>query len=295
MQDRVVGLHKPFEQEKPRIFNPACPALWTGLKPRPYDWMVENCFLRGTVAMLSGDGGLGKSLLCQQLMTACALGRPWLGLQTKKCKTLALFCEDDLDELHRRQVSICDHYGVPIADLDDVWFESYAGKDATIISFPKWGAEGRTTALFDAIREQALDLGVELLFLDTLADVFSGNEIDRNQPRAFIRVLRRLAIEMQGCVVLTQHPSLAGMASGSGLSGSTGWNNSVRSRLYLTAPKSKDDDGPGNERVLKTMKNNQSSMGGKIKLEWRAGVFERIEESKPRNFYEPSLDDGWPG
>jgi len=115
--------------------------------------------------------------------------------------------------------------------------------------------------------------------LDTLADVFSGNEVDRNQPRAFIRELRRLALRIQGAVILTQHPSVAGLASGTGSSGSTGWNNSVRSRLYLTTPKTKaGEEASPNERLLKTMKNNHAAAGGKIKLKWQHGVFVRVED-----------------
>jgi RecA-family ATPase len=40
-------------------------------------------------------------------------------------------------------------------------------------------------------------------------------------------MLRGLAINYQHATLMLAHPSLAGMASGSGSSGSTGWSNSV--------------------------------------------------------------------
>jgi hypothetical protein len=61
-----------------------------------------------------------------------------------------------------------------------------------------------------------------------------GNENDRAQARQFIGMLRGLAIRHECAVLLLSHPSVAGIASGGGSSGSTAWNNSVRSRLYLS-------------------------------------------------------------
>lgn len=255
-------------------FSPA--ARWQGKSAPHLDWMVEGAFLRGSVAILAGDGGLGKSLILQQLMTASAVGSDWLGMRTTKARSLAVFCEDDPDELHRRQEAINRHYGCGMRDLDGVMMESRAGRDCVLMSFRQWGGDGTLTAMYDQLSYAADQHKADIIILDTLADVFSGNEVDRNQPRAFIRALRRLAIKRQGVVILTQHPSVEGMATGTGRSGSTGWNNSVRSRLYLTMPKKKgadEDNGPTNERLLRSMKNNYSKFGGKTPVEWKDGVF----------------------
>ncbi len=258
-------------------FAPFSPAgRWQGKTPPRLDWMVENSFLRGSVAILSGDGGLGKSLILQQLMTACAVGRDWLGMRTCKARSLAVFCEDDPDELHRRQENINRHYGCAMKDLEPVQMESRAGRDCVLMSFRQWGGDGQLTPMYEQLSYAADQHKADIIILDTLADVFSGNEVDRNQPRAFIRALRRLAIKRQGVVILTQHPSVEGLASGTGRSGSTGWNNSVRSRLYLTMPKKRgadQDEKPTNERLLRTMKSNYGAFGGKVGVTWKDGVF----------------------
>lgn len=256
-------------------FQPFSPAdKWESAQAPRLDWVVEGAFLRGSVAILSGDGGLGKSLLMQQLMTAACAGQSWLGMRTDQCRSLGVFCEDDPDELHRRQESINWHYGLKMAQLEGMLLESRPGRDSVLMDFPRWGADGKKTVMMDQLSYKAKEHKAKIVVLDTVADVFSGNEIDRNQPRTFIRALRKLALEIQGVVILTQHPSVEGMASGSGRSGSTGWNNSVRSRLYLTMPKRKpDDDSPTNERLLRTMKNNYSKFGGKIPIKWDRGVF----------------------
>lgn len=268
-------------------FAPFSPrAKWEGQQAPALDWLVNGAFLRGTVAILAGDGGLGKSLLLQQLMTASWVGRPWLGMHTEKCRSLAVFCEDDVDELHRRQEKINQHYGCRMSDLDGIQMESRPGRDCVLMQFRQWGGDGQEMPMFGQLRHAAKQHKAQIVILDTVADVFSGNEVDRNQPRTFIRALRKLAIEIQGVVILTQHPSVEGMNSGSGRSGSTGWHNSVRSRLYLTMPKRKagEEDSPTNERWLKTMKSNHGKFGGKTSVTWENGVF-RLTEDVPAPYY----------
>jgi RecA-family ATPase len=236
---------------------------------------VDGAFLAGTVAMMSGDGGLGKSLLMQQLATAAALGRKWVGFATKPCRTLAIFCEDDRDELHRRQEAINRHYDCGMSDLEDVIMQDRAGRDSVMVGFDKWGSEPKTTAIYEAIEREVEDFGVQILILDTRRAIFRGNEIDYQQAAATITTLRRLAIKMQGAVILTDHPSNEGLASGSGISGNRAWSNSVRSRLYLHAAGKKEDEKP-NERVLRTVKSNYAPRG-KIDLKWENGVFVKVE------------------
>jgi RecA-family ATPase len=84
------------------------------------------------------------------------------------------------------------------------------------------------TAVFRGLVALVERLKPRLVLLDALADVFGGEEIARTQARQFIGLLRGLAIDHSLAVVLIAHPSLTGMASGAGTSGSTAWSNSVR-------------------------------------------------------------------
>mgnify|MGYP001616429289 FL=1 len=51
------------------------PATLDGTIPPPRRWIVEGLVPQGAVTMLGGDGGVGKTLLAQQLATAAVLGR----------------------------------------------------------------------------------------------------------------------------------------------------------------------------------------------------------------------------
>jgi hypothetical protein len=74
--------------------------------PPARGWLVEDWIVEGVVNSLYGPGGTGKSLLAQQLAYASITGSSWLGLPVKQGGVLAVFCEDDIDELHRRHASI---------------------------------------------------------------------------------------------------------------------------------------------------------------------------------------------
>jgi RecA-family ATPase len=235
-------------------------------------WHVHDLIPANTVTLLSGDGGTGKSLCALQLAVSTALQRPWLGLAVRHGKAVYLSAEDDKAELHRRLADITRAENATLADLGDLTLRSLAGEDALLATVAKGGTL-QATPLLEAIKQLLQHDCPDLLVLDTLADYFPGNENDRAQARQFIGMLRGLAINHRCAVVMLAHPSVAGMASGTGTSGSTGWNNSVRSRLYLSRVVHDGYEQNPDARVLRKMKSNYSGIGGEIALTWQNGVF----------------------
>jgi RecA-family ATPase len=240
----------------------------------PMEWIVDQWIPRREVTLLYGDGGTGKTLIAQQLQASAALGKPWLTLPVLPCKSIGLFCEDDNDELHRRQNDIQRNLMTDFDDetLDNMAWWSRKGGDNLLATFDH-GNKIQPTPLYYKIWEAAKKLEVGLIILDTAADLYSDSEIDRGKVRQFIGILTKMAMEANAAVVLNAHPSQAGMQSGRGDGGSTGWSNSVRSRLYLERPKGDGEEEPDtNERVLSKKKSNRSSIGDTIKLRWHDGV-----------------------
>ena len=131
-----------------------------------------------------------------------------------------------------------------------------------------------TTALYQELEAAAqAQTDVRVIVLDTLADLYPANENDRAKVRQFVGLLRSLALRLHCAVALLSHPSLSGLTSGSGTSGSTAWNNSVRSRLYLERITDGAHEPDPDKRRLRTMKANYGQVGGEINLTWQRGVF----------------------
>ncbi len=260
-------------------FETIDPTTWQG-KPVPQRrWLIPGLLIRGTVTMLNGDGGIGKSLLTQQLATALATARPFLGIEPhpRPVPSLSVFCEEDAGELHFRQAHINAHYGCDMGDLGAMTLLSRVGLENGLMAFDRRTDEGEVTPFYHQLENRIRDSGAELIIIDTSADTFIGNENIRTQVRQFINALRKLAQINDGGVVLNAHPSLTGLASGAGFSGSTAWHNTVRGRLYLTRPPTPEgeEEERSDARVLKLMKNNYGRADEQIALVWRDHVLMR--------------------
>lgn len=237
-------------------------------------WQVQDLIPAKTVSILTGDGGTGKSLVALQLAVSTALGHLWLGQATTAGPALFISAEDDRDELHRRVASLARAEGIALADLESLTLCSLAGEDA-LLSVPE--GQGKTmkeTALFQKVEAWIAQHRPTLTVLDTLADLFGGDEINRAQARQFIGQLRGLALTYETTILLLAHPSLSGIARGDGNSGSTAWNNSVRSRLYLRRVAAEDQAGcDPDARILEVMKSNYGPIGASLSLRYRDGAF----------------------
>ena len=253
------------------------PIAWEGETIPLREWIVPDMLPAKVVTMMSGDGGLGKSTIALQLAVACATGGQWIGRPVKPCKVLVVACEDDRDELHRRLYDILQNSApLGFGDLENLRIVEGAGHDNVLVNFDD-SDRGKRTDFLEFIEEESKDCG--LVILDSLHDFFAGNENARPQARQFINQLRRIAMLINGSVLLLAHPSQAGLSSKSGNAGSTAWNNTVRSRLYLTR---EEESGP---LVLKTMKANYAPNGGRIRVEYRGGMFHSLDD-KPQHAYE---------
>lgn len=266
--------NKSERQEKQNATEPLLtinPADWQGLPIPERKWFVPGLIPSRVVTLLSGDGGAGKSLLALQIGMATALDcEAWKDVKPCPGQCLYVGAEDEADEFHRRMADILEGYGHSFSDLKGSFrLVPLAERDALLM------IENRGKMVATPLLQQLIDeitaFKPSLIVLDTAVDLYGGDEIKRAQVKQFVGAFHRLAIQLDCAVLLLSHPSVQGMQSGTGLSGSTAWNGAVRSRLYLTEATDKDADR--NARVLTTMKANFGPKGGKIGLRWDRGRF----------------------
>jgi RecA-family ATPase len=238
-------------------------------------WIVQDMIPDRNVTMLSGDGAVGKSTLLLQLGVAVATGREWIGASPEKGSAVFLAAEDDMDELHRRlRAIVASMAGLSLGDLGNLHLIPLAGRDAVMGAPEGKSSIIRPTAVFRGLVKHVETIKPRLVILEPLSDIFAGNENARPEARQFIGLFSGLAIDHSLAVALAAHPSLYGMSSGTGTSGSTAWGNSVRARLYLETIKG--DDGreiDASLRVLRVKKSNYGPPGLELRLRWSNGVF----------------------
>jgi RecA-family ATPase len=186
--------------------------------------------------------------------------------------------EDDEKEIHIRFYDIAAHYGVTFKELIDGGLKVLCklGEDATLCSVTGKSGRVEVTELYRQLYEEAADLKPKNISIDTLSRAFAGSELDRVQVYAFNMHMQALATATGGSMTILSHPSLHGIASGSGISGSTAWHGAFRFRQYLkSAPKNGDDDKPGDDglRQLEFKKNQYGPTDETIVLRYQRGLF----------------------
>jgi RecA-family ATPase len=253
--------------------------------PPPMDWhelasqtpprrhWFEEHWLSPDPTYLGGRGGVGKTLLTQQMATCWASGRGFLESVSGPLTVLMWACEDHHDELWRRQHDICRWLGIDMAGLSGrLWIVPRRGHDNTLFA-PEFGRTAWTRH-YQHLRDQVNDLKADVFILDNIGQTFGGkSENDRHDVTAFVNGMAGLRLDAPFAPILLGHPA---KAEGSEFSGSTAWENAVRTRWYLGATlpdvKAADDLEPDPSiRYLARRKANYSAQDWR-RLRYTDGV-----------------------
>jgi RecA-family ATPase len=245
-------------------------------EPRPErEWAIPDRVPLKQVGLFSGEGGAGKSIIEMMKDVAHVMGKDWLRSLPVPGPAIYLGAEDDEKEIHIRFYDIAAHYGVTFKELIDGGLHVLCllGQDATLCAAGKSGRV-ETTGLYHQLYQAAGDIKPKNISVDTLSRAFAGNEIDRVQVYAFAMHMQALAMVASGSVTVLSHPSLQGISSGSGISGSTAWHGAFRFRQYLKGTKTVDGESPDNDlREFEFKKNQYGPTGETIALRYQRGLF----------------------
>lgn len=258
-----------------RPLKTTSPIKWQGRTAPARDWLIEGVLLRRTAGLFSGSGNLGKSLMMQQLISCCAVGKPWMGMTVPRCRTFGFFAEEPENEIWRRQESINRWLDVDMSDMEDIEMMTHDDvEEPALYSVSGKFQSGKPTILWHQLCEKVKDFGAELVVIDNAMLVFEGSANFPELVRPFMALLGKLAKDINGAVILCQHPSRTGETERSGKGGSVVWFNAARSQMILEYPPELSvDDDPSDERLLRIGKNNYGRRLPPLRVEWQNGVF----------------------
>ena len=263
-------------------------------------WLVERWLPRSCVAMLTGDGGVGKSRLALQLAWALSGDGQWLGeagqmpaagadygngFEPLGASTIVYATWEDSPEQIRGRLYWLDHAGksgngenFKIADMrarGHLWAAS-----------ERYAVPGLTPAGKE-LRLAAETHDARLLVIDTLGVANGASEIDRAQVGAFFADWAAWADEHDCAVLLIAHPP---KTVGVTYSGSTGVLGGVRAMWTLetvnsgcrngcSPPKSCSCEAAYAYRLVNA-KQNYAESTGSVWLTNRRGVWLESEGRK---------------
>jgi RecA-family ATPase len=268
----------------PAVAQPIQPMRWAQLStetPPPREWAIDHWFGMGHVTLMAGAGGLGKTSIAQAMASCLSLQRDYLDNVSKPRRVLMWACEDDADELWRRQILIAAALNIPLKDFDSRFIlMPYDGEDVELVTL----SDGRQVAspMIKTLTEQIGDYGAEAVILDNIARLYGCSENDRHQVTSFVAMLTKAAKPTRAAIMLLGHPA---KGPGSEYSGSTAWEGAVRSRLYLgrnlpdqePQAEPKEDDGI---RYLCRRKANYSTRDYRL-IRYCNGVMSPDEAARP--------------
>jgi AAA domain/Bifunctional DNA primase/polymerase, N-terminal/Primase C terminal 2 (PriCT-2) len=234
-------------------------------------WLIPGWLPGGCVTLYNGDGGSGKSFCGLEIAIRIALGESVFGKKITRQKVAFISGEDDTRTLYHRAKRIAQKLGHSPKELAGWLFMRDASCDNNVLFSEAQGtANGRNsgivnywTARFDLISNHFDECGAKLLVLDNSSDVYDANENDRAKVKQFLSGMSSV-IDGSTAILLLAHVNAETAKlgeSGKGYSGSTAWNNGVRSRWFQW----RDQE---NAVHLKLMKSNYAPPGLEVAIAW---------------------------
>ncbi len=216
------------------------------------EWALENLIQEDGITMIHGAPGSGKSLMAMDW--AYALAHPdidqWMGQEIKTpYKPMYIFTEG-IAGLRIRSRAWQEHYGLQVPDDENgvLWVRDSVRLNRSDDPKEPWSAQ--VAALFEMFNDYERDI----LFIDTLANTFGGNENSQQDANNYLAAVR-MFVNAGAPVVIVHHNT----KEGKDFRGSTVFEGAVdtkvaieenNGRVHLYITKQKDGD-PGFSLDLK--------------------------------------------
>lgn len=204
--------------------------------PRPSTWVLPGWLPAGQVTIIGANGGTGKSTFALQIAASLSIGAPFITASQTPMRCLGYSGEDGDDVVMPRVERICDALNVTPSELG-VNLRIIDAEDNPVLTEPAAkNLRQMTTKMYSLLVAAAKEWEPRLIVVDGASDCFDGDENTRRDVRFFIHALKRLAKISRSAVLLIAHINKRAAEGGKTdqhFSGSTAWNNSVRSRWAI--------------------------------------------------------------
>jgi hypothetical protein len=172
----------------------------------PRAWLYGFHYVRRFVSTTVAPGGVGKTSFTTIEALAMATGRPLLGVTPRvRVKVWLWNGEDPLEELQRRIMAACLHYGITRDELEG-WLFLDSGRDSPIV-IAKQTRDGARIAVpvVDAVKATILANGIGVVVIDPFVACHEVTENDNGSINVVARAWAGIADETDCSVELVHH------------------------------------------------------------------------------------------
>lgn len=199
-------------------------------------FLVEKLIPKGSLTGLVGESDTGKSSFLRQLAISIVYGDDdFLGFKINSgCRNVLYVSTEDGDIGTSEWIK--KHFG------EDIPKEEQLEKLYFVYT---------TERIISNLKEVVMRNCIDLIIVDSYADIFEGNMNQSNEVRNFLNQFNNLANEYGTTIIFLHHTnkSAVGKPNKKFISGSHGFEAKMRSVLYLT--KDANDDNLRNLSVVK--------------------------------------------
>jgi AAA domain/Bifunctional DNA primase/polymerase, N-terminal len=171
----------------------------------PRRWLYGKHYQRRTVSGTIGSGGTGKTTLDMVDAVAMATARNLTGEQPEeRCRVWLHNGEDSIEELNRRIAAICQHYDIPLTELEG-WLFVTSGNDMPLKVAHGYSELKIDAALVEEITQRIAENEVDVAMFDPLVTLHGTDESNPGRMDAVIRIFTRITDICDCAVELAHH------------------------------------------------------------------------------------------
>lgn len=170
-------------------------------------WIVPGAILSGYTHMMAAPGGSGKSLITLQFAIMLATGMQW-GTFTprRRCRSLIINTEDDIDEQRRRLAAAARVMGVDPQSLRG-WIYLVDASDGIVVA--GHDPEKRSLVMTPVVEKLCAFIEehkIDVTWADPFTETFEGDENDNSEVKWAMRIWRdEVARKTMTAVYLVHH------------------------------------------------------------------------------------------
>jgi hypothetical protein len=173
------------------------------MKPQPpIEWVIDSLFSVGSVSLVVGEGGCGKTYAMIDAAVSVTMGQKWLDFETQKNVTLVIDEESGNRRIARRFAEVLRGHG------------AQGGESVGYITMASLNLLDEKD--IDEFQNLIVGIGARFVVIDALADVMpNGDENSVKDVQPVFHALRVIANESQAAIVVIHHSNKVGSYRGS--------------------------------------------------------------------------------